>query len=88
MQHIIAQYDEGIHYVDTFIGLFLNKLDTLKLLDNTIVVLIADHGEELFDHDWFFHGFNPYEGTIRVPFIMKIPSFILVSLPLHAENME
>lgn len=73
MEFIIAQYDEGINYVDKLIGNFLNKLISLKLLDKTIIVLTADHGEGLFDHDWFFHEFNLYEGTIRVPLIIRIP---------------
>jgi arylsulfatase A-like enzyme len=73
INHIIALYDEGINYIDGLIGDFLYKLNALGILDKTIVILTADHGEELFDHDWFFHDFNLYEGTIRVPLIMRFP---------------
>ena len=73
VEHIIARYDEGIKYVDGLIGNFLNQLNALKLQDNTIIILTADHGEGLFDHDYFFHDFNLYESTIRVPLIMRIP---------------
>lgn len=77
INYIIALYDEGINYADELIGNFLNYLSELKLLDKTIIVLTADHGEELFDHDWFFHVYNLYEGTIRVPLIIRIPSLKL-----------
>jgi arylsulfatase A-like enzyme len=73
IKFIVAQYDEGINYVDRLIGGFLNELETLKLIDKTIIILTADHGEGLFDHDWFFHEFNLYDSTIRVPLIIKIP---------------
>lgn len=73
IRHIIAEYDEGINYVDNFIGDFLKEFDKLRLRDKTVIILTADHGEGLFDHDYFFHDFNLYENTIRVPLIIRIP---------------
>lgn len=77
VKHLIARYDECIHEADKQIGKFLEQLKSLNLLDeNTILILTADHGEELFDHDWFFHDFNLYEGSIKVPLIIRLPSLI------------
>ncbi|MFH1619002.1 MAG: sulfatase [bacterium] len=73
MNHIIARYDEGINYVDGLIGDFIGKLRESELLDRTIIILTADHGEGLFDHDYFLHEFNLYGGTLKVPLIVKIP---------------
>ncbi len=71
--HLVARYDEGINYADGLIGYFVNALRAEHMLDRTVVILTADHGEGLFDHDYFFHDFNLYEDTLRVPLIIKVP---------------
>jgi arylsulfatase A-like enzyme len=71
--HLTARYDEGIHYSDALLGDFLGKLRAGGLLDGAVVVVTADHGEGLFDHDYFFHDFNIYEDTLRVPLLVKLP---------------
>ncbi|MEI7528173.1 MAG: sulfatase [Elusimicrobiota bacterium] len=71
--HLLARYDEGINYADAQIGEFLAKLRAGGLLDGAVVVITADHGEGLFDHDYFFHDFNVYDDTLRVPLVIKVP---------------
>ncbi|MCX5792222.1 MAG: sulfatase [Elusimicrobia bacterium] len=71
--HLLARYDEGINYADALIGDFLVKLRAGGLLDGAVVVITADHGEGLFDHDYFFHDFNVYDDTLRVPLVIKVP---------------
>jgi len=66
-------YDGEIAYVDHEIGKVLNKLSTLRLLDKTLVVLAADHGEGLGDHGEATHGVFLYESTLRVPLILSLP---------------
>jgi len=72
-EYIVASYDTQINHADDLVGKFLSELEISGVLDKTIVILTADHGEGLFDHDYFFHEFNLYETTIRVPLIIKIP---------------
>lgn len=45
-----ALYDGDIRRLDDLFGQFLEKLDSLNLLSNTIIVVISDHGEEFYDH--------------------------------------
>ncbi len=71
--HIVARYDEGIHYADGLLGGFFRQLGEDRLLGRTVVIVTADHGEGLFDHDYFFHDFNLYDDTLRVPLIIKAP---------------
>lgn len=71
--HIIAHYDAGIKYVDTKIGEFLQEMQNLGLLDDTIVIILADHGEDLFEHGHIGKHRSPYEGTIHVPLIIIHP---------------
>ncbi len=67
-------YDGEVHYVDDEIGRLIRQLRESGALDNTIVVVTADHGESLGEHDyWFEHGRDAYEASCRVPLIVRLP---------------
>lgn len=68
--HLAALYDSEIHYVDRAIGELLAAFDP-EVLANTLVVLTADHGEELFDHGGWKHGQTLYQEQIHVPLIWR-----------------
>ncbi|MFH1798293.1 MAG: sulfatase, partial [Candidatus Omnitrophota bacterium] len=76
IDHIIAHYDAAINYMDNQIGRFLTELQKLRLADNTVIVFLGNHGEELMDHGGRIlkrkHG-DAYEEGIRVPLIIKHP---------------
>ncbi|HYO15505.1 MAG TPA: sulfatase [Thermoanaerobaculia bacterium] len=67
---ITALYDSEIRYVDRFIGELIDSLPP-RVLANTLIVLTADHGEELYDHGGWKHGFSLYEDQIHVPFLAR-----------------
>ncbi len=55
------------------------------LLDHTIVIISADHGEELFDHGWLGHASTGYDAKlydelIRIPLIIRLPDQSLTGL--------
>ena len=66
-------YAGEIAYVDSQVGRLLQWLDTRRLSDRTIVVVIGDHGESLNEHGEGTHGLFIYESTTRVPFIIRTP---------------
>jgi arylsulfatase A-like enzyme len=68
--YISALYDGEIHYADRFIGALLDQLDP-AVLKNTLIVLTADHGEELHDHGGWKHGQSLYNEQIHVPLIFR-----------------
>jgi arylsulfatase A-like enzyme len=69
-----ALYDGEVSYVDAQIGRILRRLRGTGLLENTLVVICADHGESLGEHDyWFEHGRHAYEATCRVPLMVRFP---------------
>jgi len=68
--YIQALYDGEIRYVDRHIGALLAALDP-DVLANTLIVLTADHGEELHDHGGWKHGQTLYEEQIHVPLIFR-----------------
>jgi len=72
-EHVVALYDGEIRYTDEHVGKLLRKLDELKLVDNTIVLIIGDHGEEFWDHGKTLHGHSLYEELTRVPWILRYP---------------
>ncbi|MBU0755072.1 MAG: sulfatase-like hydrolase/transferase [Planctomycetes bacterium] len=73
IQYPIKQYAAGITHVDHHIGLLMDQLRKTGELDRSIVVLLADHGEHLTEHDIYFTHRYPYEETLRVPFMIRLP---------------
>jgi arylsulfatase A-like enzyme/cytochrome c-type biogenesis protein CcmH/NrfG len=71
-----AAYADEITYMDTQIGRLLDELRKLGLEQNTLVVLVGDHGEGLDDHGEFQHAFFTYETCQRVPLLMRCPGAI------------
>lgn len=67
-------YDAELRYVDKQVGTFLDFLRQRNLFDNSLVVLLADHGEGLEDHGEDTHGYFVYQSTIRVPLIVHWPA--------------
>lgn len=62
-----------IESIDRNVGLVLDELERQNLMDDTIVVLAADHGELLGDHGLWLKGPFLYEGLINTPLLMHIP---------------
>ncbi len=66
----IAQYDANVRVTDRAIGQFVDRLAELGLLEDALIVVSADHGEALGEHDLFFeHGPLPYNDGSHVPLI-------------------
>jgi arylsulfatase A-like enzyme len=62
-----AAYDEEVAFVDAQLGLLLEGLEQRGLLREGLVVLTADHGEELFEHGSFEHGHSVWQELLHVP---------------------
>ncbi len=70
----VARYDAEIRYVDAKVGELLRELERLGLADDTLVVLVADHGESLGEHGWYFsHGLSLHETDVHVPLLFRLP---------------
>jgi arylsulfatase A-like enzyme len=66
-------YNGEVRFVDDQIGELVRAMDGLKMLDDTWLVVTADHGEEQFDHGSFDHGHRYEEEVTRVPLIIRAP---------------
>ncbi len=67
------RYDSEIAFVDQAIAGLLDKLESLGLADSTAIVVNADHGEALGEHDSQFHGTTLYDEQLHVPCIVYVP---------------
>jgi arylsulfatase A-like enzyme len=63
-----------VSHVDEQVGRVLDCLEELGVVDNTIVMYIADHGDQLGEHGLFYKGVYPYDGHARIPFLARVPS--------------
>src|SRR5215469_17296033 len=70
---LVAIYDQGIRYADYWIGELMKGLRERALYDNTVIVVLADHGEELFDHGGLEHSKTFYEQVMRIPLVVRVP---------------
>lgn len=69
-------YDAEITYQDDYLNRLLNHLLTTGALDNTVVIIAADHGEGHGEHELFGHGFNVYQELVHVPLVIHMPGRI------------
>lgn len=69
LTHLVALYDEDITYMDHHLGEMLNALDGKGLLDNALVIVTSDHGEEFMEHGGVEHGETLFDDQVHVPLI-------------------
>jgi arylsulfatase A-like enzyme len=74
VKHVVALYDGGIRDADAYVGKLLDGIAARHLVDSTLFVLLADHGEELMEHGTLAnHGRSLYEELVHVPLIVRGP---------------
>ncbi len=69
-------YDGEVAFTDQQVGRLVDRLRSLELLDDTLLVVVGDHGEGLGEHGEQTHGRLIYETTMRVPLIFHAPSVL------------
>ena len=72
--YLDSLYDEEILYADDQVSKVISWLKDAEVYDETIVVITADHGELLGEHNIFYDHHGLYEGDIHVPLIIKSPN--------------
>jgi arylsulfatase A-like enzyme len=73
IEFIKALYYCEILNNDYYFGKFIDFLKEKNLYENSIIILIADHGEQFNEHDGLFHGQSIYNEEIHIPLIIKFP---------------
>ena len=66
-------YRNALHYVDAQVGRLIEHLKNTGQWDETIFVLVGDHGQAFFEHGFAAHGNELYEELLRTPLIIRSP---------------
>jgi arylsulfatase A-like enzyme/Flp pilus assembly protein TadD len=75
-----SPYDAEITGVDRQIGRIVDRLRADGLLDDTILIVTADHGESLSEHGEQTHAIFVYDATVHVPLIVRYPKLFKTSV--------
>ena len=71
---VFNRYKNSAHYVDSQIGKIVNKIEQSGKMENTIIVVVGDHGEEFNEFGRFAHSYSFKNVQTSTPFIMHIPN--------------
>jgi len=66
-------YDGEVRYADLHVGRVLASLCELGFERDTVVVVLADHGEEFYEHGGQGHGHSVHDEVVRVPLVIRAP---------------
>jgi len=75
--YIQAAYDGGVRYACDGVTDLILRLETEGIMDNTIMIIVSDHGEELWDHfpGYSKHGHSLYGEILNIPFMIYSPDY-------------
>lgn len=73
LRRYLREYDGDVAGVDAQVGRIVDELDRGGWRRNTLVVVHADHGQSLLAHNYFGHGMQLYDASLRVPLILSLP---------------
>ncbi|HET7294708.1 MAG TPA: sulfatase, partial [Vicinamibacteria bacterium] len=74
LAHLVRLYDANLAYADSEIGALRRRMEELGLWEETVVIVTADHGEALYEHDGFVgHNQQLYEPSVHIPLVIRFP---------------
>ena len=86
--YLKALYQGGLRYWDRELARFLRGLDGLGVRGSTIVIVMADHGEEFQEHGRLEHGTQLYDETLRVPLVIAGPGVARGRVTEQAQQID
>jgi len=69
-------YGDGVAKIDQCFGEFIRNLDEKHLLEKSIVILTADHGDSLGEEGRYGHAYTIFPEVMRIPLIMRVPKYL------------
>jgi len=73
-EHLVRLYDGNLAFADQEVGALRRAMEKDGLWERTVVIVAADHGEELFERGWIGHNVHLYEPSVHVPLIVRFPT--------------
>jgi arylsulfatase A-like enzyme len=69
----INDYDASLRWADSFVGKLVERLKQQGLLEQTLLIVTADHGEAFGEHGYTFHIDCPYDEVLHIPLLVRFP---------------
>jgi arylsulfatase A-like enzyme len=73
IEHLVDLYVAGIRQKDAELARLVEYLRTTEELENTLIIVTSDHGEEFLEHGGVLHARTQYDEVIRIPLILRGP---------------
>lgn len=70
---LTAMYEAEVAFQDHHLGRLFDTLDELHAWDDTLVIVVADHGEGFGEHNYMGHAFTVYQEVVHVPLVIHFP---------------
>jgi len=86
-EELRRNYRLEVEYLDREIGSFLDALEARGELEDTIVIVVGDHGDEFMEHGRYGHGNLPYDELTHVPLLVRFPDWADVDQPIEVDNL-
>jgi arylsulfatase A-like enzyme len=74
LRELVGRYDEEIRFADARLGSLVDDLERFGFGGSTLLIVVGDHGEELFDHNGYSHGHDVFEEQSHVPWVIRWPA--------------
>ncbi|MFC4989694.1 sulfatase [Saliphagus infecundisoli] len=72
-EELLTNYRKEVEYFDVELGKFLQKLKEEGEWEDTLIIVVGDHGDEFYEHGLYGHGNLPYDELTHVPLLVKFP---------------
>ena len=80
----LLRYEQEVRYTDDAVGALLDEMDAIGIGTRTLIVVLADHGEEFLEHGRLRHGYDVYEESTHVPLFVRLPGVVPAGLRVRA----
>ncbi|MEM4064723.1 MAG: sulfatase [Candidatus Micrarchaeaceae archaeon] len=88
IDEIKEKYDLTLKEVDKEIGRFYDYLDSIGILDNTLLVILGDHGDVIADHGIYLANCSLFDCAIKSPLIIKVPNEKEKIIEEYVQNVD
>jgi arylsulfatase A-like enzyme len=73
-QNARGMYDGEVKYTDKHVGRVIDHIAKAPWADRTSIIVTSDHGELFGEHKMWRHGVEVWEGLVRVPLVVHVPT--------------
>lgn len=88
VKRVCAGYDASCTHADQKVGELIDGLRREGVYDDTLLIVVADHGESMYEHEIFFDHHGLYDCTVQVPLIVKPPQDETVATETSSELVQ